>query len=66
MGYLIKSDVMLAIQEDMDYSLMCYEDKATKDIVRFCYESMVREIDKLPQYKLENVETIKNANVAAG
>lgn len=55
MGYLIKSDVMNAIQEDMETSLMCYDDEATKDIVRFCYESVEREIDRLPQYRLENV-----------
>lgn len=55
MGYLIKSVVMKAIQEDMKTSLMCYDDEATRNIIKFCYESIQREIDVLPQYRIENV-----------
>lgn len=55
MGYLIKSDVINAIHEDLHTSLMCYEDDATKDIIKFCYESIENEIDRLTQYRLENV-----------
>lgn len=55
MGYLKKQDVLDAIYEDLGSTLMCYEDNATKDIVRFCYECIEREIDRLPQYRLENV-----------
>ena len=58
MGYIIKSDVIRALREDKETSLMCYSDKATRDIVEFCYESMEREIDKLLQYKVDNVITI--------
>lgn len=55
MGYLVKSQVLDALHEDMETSMMCYEDKATRDIVKFCYESMERQIDRLQQYRLENV-----------
>ena len=58
MGYLVKSVVMDAIQEDMETSLMCYDDEATRDIVKFCYESIEREIDRLPQYRIENVTEV--------
>lgn len=54
MGYLIKSDVINAIQEDKATSLMCYDDQATRDIINFCYESMEKEIDALTQYKVDS------------
>lgn len=34
MGYLIKSDVISALEEDMGNAMMCYEGKERKDIVR--------------------------------
>lgn len=40
MGYLIKSDVINALEEDMGNAMMCYEGKERKDIVAFCYESI--------------------------
>lgn len=55
MGFLIKTDVINALQEDMETSMMCYEDKPSRDIVRFCYKSMAREIDGLPQYRVDSV-----------
>lgn len=56
MGYLIKSDVMGAIQEDRKTSLMCYKgEKPIEDIINFCYDSVEREIDRLIQYRVENV-----------
>lgn len=55
MGYLIKSDVVNALKEDKETSMMCYQDKATRDIIQFCYESMEREIDRLTQYGVDNV-----------
>lgn len=58
MGYLIKSDVMDAIHEDMETSLMCYVDEVFRDIVKFCYASIEREIDMLPQYRIETVSEI--------
>jgi len=58
MGYLIKTDVINAIQEDMETSLMCYDDQATKEIIKFCYESMEREIDNLPQFRLDTVAEV--------
>ena len=62
MGYLIKTEVIGAIHEDMETTLMCYEDKRTKDIVRFCYESVEREIDGLPQHRIENVKVMEENN----
>ena len=55
MGYLIKSDVINIIREDMEVLLMCYDNEETKDVVKHCYESVAREIDRLPQYRLDNV-----------
>ena len=55
MGYLVKSAVVNAIHEDMDTTLMCYEDKATRDIIRFCYESMECAIERMTQYRVDNV-----------
>ena len=56
MGYLIKSDVISALNEDMYDTMMCYEGEREKNIIKFCYESMGRSIDELPQYRVENVE----------
>lgn len=50
MGYLIKSNVINALKEDMHDTMMCYEGKREKDIIAFCYESMEQTIEDLPQY----------------
>lgn len=55
MGYLIKSNVINALEEDMHDTMMCYEGKREKDIIAFCYESMERTIEELPQYRVDNV-----------
>lgn len=56
MGYLIKTEVINAIKENMETVCMCYQEcENSRDIVRFCYESIEKEIDRLPQYRLENV-----------
>lgn len=55
MGYLIKTNVIDALKEDRETSIMCYNDQPTRDIVNFCYDSMEREIDKLQQYQVDNV-----------
>lgn len=55
MGYLIKSNVINALEEDMGDTMMCYEGKREKDIIAFCYESMEQTIEKLPQYWPDNV-----------
>ncbi len=55
MGYLIKSDVINALEEGMGNAMMCYEGKERKDIVAFCYESMERIIEELPQYWPDNM-----------
>lgn len=58
MAYLIKSSVMDALHEDEQITIMCYEDKKSKDLIQFCYESMEREINKLSQYRLETVTDV--------
>lgn len=55
MGYLRKDSVMGALKEDMETTLMCYKDAPTRAIVQFCYESMERVLDGLPQYVPENL-----------
>ena len=50
-----KDDVMKTLQEDRETTLACYNDRATREIVRFCYESMERELERLPQYVPESV-----------
>lgn len=55
MGYLIKSNVINALEEDMQDTMMCYEKKLEKDIIAFCYESMGQTIEELPQYCPDNV-----------
>lgn len=54
MGYLEKSTVMKALNEDMETTLACYDGKGEKDIIKFCYECIGIELDKLPQYVPEN------------
>ena len=55
MGYMRKDEVMGTLQEDRETTLACYNDGATREIVRVCYESMERELERLPQYVLESV-----------
>ena len=55
MSYLRKDEVMRTLQEDRETTLACYNDSATREIVRFCYESMERELERLPQYVPESV-----------
>lgn len=53
MSYLIKSDVIEALNEDLETSLMCYEDENTKAVIRWCYDSIAKELDRLPEHKGE-------------
>lgn len=54
MGYMRKDEVMKALQEDLETTLACYDEKEEKYIVKFCYECIGMELNKLPQYVLEN------------
>lgn len=54
MGYMRKDEVMKALQEDLETTLACYDGKGEKDIIKFCYECIGIELDKLPQYVQEN------------
>ena len=55
MGYTRKDEVMRALQEDMETTLACYNSSEERAIVRFCYESIGRELEQLPQYVPESV-----------
>lgn len=55
MGYMRKDDVMKTLQEDRETTLTCYNDEATRAVVKFCYDSIERELERLPQYVPENV-----------
>ena len=55
MDYLIKSNVIDALEEAMQDTMMCYEGTQEEDIVRFCYKCMQRVIADLPQYCPNNV-----------
>lgn len=55
MGYTRKDEVMRALQEDRETTLACYNSSEERAIVRFCYESIGRELEQLPQYVPENV-----------
>lgn len=55
MGYLKKDEVMRALQEDRETTLACYNSSEERAIVRFCYESIGRELEQLPQYVPESV-----------
>ena len=55
MGYLIKSDVIDTLREDMETTMMCYKGQTEQDIIRFYYENMERSVDGLPQYRVDNV-----------
>ena len=59
MGYLRKDMVMDAIEEDMKLTLMYCKDRASREIVEFCYKSIEREIDALPQYRIDNVQEVE-------
>lgn len=55
MGYTRKDEVMRALQEDRETTLACYNSSEERAIVRFCYESIGRELEQLPQYVPESV-----------
>lgn len=55
MGYMRKDEVMKTLQEDRETTLACYNDRATRAVVKFCYDSIERELERLPQYVPENV-----------
>jgi hypothetical protein len=54
MGYLIKSDVIDTLREDMETTMMCYKGQTEQDIIRFCYENMEQAVHGPPQYRVDN------------
>ena len=55
MGYLRKGTVINALRDDRETTLACYEGERERDIIRFCYDCMERELDSLQQYEPESV-----------
>ena len=55
MGYLIKSDVIDTLREDMETTMMCYKRTDRAGHHQICYENMERAVDGLPQYRVDNV-----------
>lgn len=55
MGYLRKDHVMDALEDDRGGTMACYESERERDIVKLCYDSMKYVLDRLPQYRPNNV-----------
>lgn len=55
MGYLRKDQAIKTMNEDMETTLACYNDGATRAVVKFCYDSIERELERLPQYIPESM-----------
>lgn len=54
MGYLRKGTVINALRDDRETALACYDGEKEREIIRFCYDCMEREIDSLQQYTSES------------
>lgn len=64
MGFLRKDHVMGVLEDDRVGTMASYESKQERDIVKFCYDSMEHVLDRLPQYRPDNVyEDTKDKNV---
>lgn len=64
MGFLRKDHVMGVLEDDRVGTMACYVSKQERDIVKFCYDSMEHVLDRLPQYRPDNVyEDAKDTNV---
>lgn len=64
MGFLRKDHVMGVLEDDRVGTMASYESKQERDIVKFCYDSMEHVLDRLPQYRPDNVyEDTKDTNV---
>lgn len=64
MGFLRKDHVMGVLEDDKVGTMACYESKQERDIVKFCYDSMEHVLDRLPQYRPDNVyKDAKDTNV---
>lgn len=55
MEYLVKSEVIEALREDEELTKACYEDEETEELIAFCYNSAIRALEELPQYRPESV-----------
>ena len=55
MGYLRKGTVINALRDDRETTLACYEGEREREIIRFCYDCIERELDSLQQYEPESV-----------
>ena len=67
MGYMIKSDILNALKEDKEASLYLFRKnkkrRNVEEIIEFCYDSMGYVLDRLQQYRTDNVyEDAKDTN----
>lgn len=68
MGYMIKSDILNALKEDKEASLYLFRKnkkrRNVEEIIELCYDSMGYVLDRLQQYRTDNVyEDAKDTNV---
>ena len=55
MEFLKKEDVFEVLEEDMETSMMCYDDEATQAIIKFCYDSMKRALEELEPHRIPRI-----------
>lgn len=55
MEFLKKEEVLKALEEDMETSMMCYEDEHTQAIIKFCYDSMKHALDELRPHTIPRI-----------
>lgn len=55
MAYLVKSEAIEALREDEELTKACYEGEETEELIEFCYNSAIRALEELPQYRPESV-----------
>lgn len=55
MEFLKKSEVFEVLEEDMETSMMCYDDEETQAIIKFCYDSMKRALEELESHKIPRI-----------
>lgn len=55
MEFLKKEEVLEVLEEDMETSMMCYDDEETQVIIKFCYDSMKRALEELEPHRIPRI-----------